>query len=420
MEYGAPLENTMTPTDLQTLLNAAGARPPLDVDGDAGPLTLTQLGNLALSGDVMLTVAPAPAAPTTALTATPVAARHVAIQAAVAPPNHGSPPDAFLDALVVWFRDAPDEIFAPNIVYDIYSSVVSALGPYQSPLHRRAVMAEVLRVLAALESDWTWTDGRDPGNRNPDPASWEAGAWQVSADSMPFGAELRDLVQAAAGSTTPDNFQHAMKSNHPLAIEYIARLLRRTTHHNGPVLRHEIDPHLSRAAVAEWMTLLADTAPPAPPASPSSALTPVYPIDAASLGRIATLLPAAQAKAREWYQACRAAGLQVQITSGTRTYAQQDALYAQGRTAPGPEVTKARGGQSNHNFGIAWDFAVYVGGTLIYDGAVIDQAGKIAESLGLEWGGDWTSFYDNDHIQMKTGLTLAQMRSKHDAGVPIT
>ena len=58
--------------------------------------------------------------------------------------------------------------------------------------------------------------------------------------------------------TAPDatQFQKAMKHNHPLAMEYIARLLRRTTHHNGPVLRHEIDPWLRHDAVEEFRRLV--------------------------------------------------------------------------------------------------------------------------------------------------------------------
>jgi peptidoglycan L-alanyl-D-glutamate endopeptidase CwlK len=47
--------------------------------------------------------------------------------------------------------------------------------------------------------------------------------------------------------------------------------------------------------------------------------------------------------------------LNIQVTQGLRTWADQDALYAQGRTAPGPIVTNAKGGQSMHNFGFAID-----------------------------------------------------------------
>lgn len=171
--------------------------------------------------------------------------------------NRGVAPDAFLDELVAWGRGAPEEIFAPNALYDVYSSVKATLGPWESPVHRRAVMLEVMRVLAGFESSWRWTAGVD--TTNPDsntPDTIEAGAWQVSANSMNFGPELRSLVLERVGTTDGNAFQAAMKTDHALAMEYIARLLRRTTKHNGPVKRHEIDPWLRRDAVEEFEALL--------------------------------------------------------------------------------------------------------------------------------------------------------------------
>jgi hypothetical protein len=171
--------------------------------------------------------------------------------------NRGVPPNDFLDQLVAWGKQAPDEIFAPNTRSDVYSSVFNTLGPWQGIPHRRAVMLEVMRVLAGFESSWNWNEGRDTTNpTSVTPDTIEAGAWQVSANSMNFGQELKDLVLAKVGTLDGNAFQEAMKQNHPLAMEYIARLLRRTTHHNGPVLRHEIDPWLRRDAVAEFQALM--------------------------------------------------------------------------------------------------------------------------------------------------------------------
>ena len=73
---------------------------------------------------------------------------------------------------------------------------------------------------------------------------------------MSFGPELKDLVLRKVGSLDGNAFQRAMKRDHPLAMEYIARLLRRTVKHNGPVKRHEIDEWLRRDAVEEFQTLL--------------------------------------------------------------------------------------------------------------------------------------------------------------------
>ena len=171
--------------------------------------------------------------------------------------NRGVPPDSFLIELVGWGRTAPDEIFAPNPYADVYSNVVGVLGPWQGLQHRRAVMLEVMRVLAGFESSWDWNAGVDTTNpTSTTPDTIEAGAWQVSANSLVYGQELKDLVLNKVGSLDGDDFQKAMKQNHPLAMEYIARLLRRTVDHNGPVKRHEIDSWLSRDAVVEFQALL--------------------------------------------------------------------------------------------------------------------------------------------------------------------
>lgn len=171
--------------------------------------------------------------------------------------NRGVPPDSFLTELVTWGRTASLDIFASNQNVDIYSNIVSALGPWSDIKQRRAAMLEVMRVLAGFESSWDWNAGADttnPSSTTPD--TIEAGAWQVSANSMSFGQELKDLVLARVHSLDGNDFQRAMKQDHQLAMEYIARLLRRTVNHNGPVKRHEIDAWLRRDAVDEFQALL--------------------------------------------------------------------------------------------------------------------------------------------------------------------
>jgi len=171
--------------------------------------------------------------------------------------TRGVPPDSFLDQLVAWGKTASDDIFVPNIIHDIYTNIASVLGPWQGPGHRRAAMLEVMRVLAGFESTWNWNEGGDANNpASVTPETTEAGAWQVSANSMGFGQELRDLVLTKVGSLDGNDFQQAMKQNHLLAMEYIARLLRRTVNHNGPVKRKEINPWLRNDAVGEFLDLL--------------------------------------------------------------------------------------------------------------------------------------------------------------------
>lgn len=138
---------------------------------------------------------------------------------------------------------------------------------------------------------------------------------------------------------------------------------------------------------------------------------------------IATLLPVVQAAARKFMAVAGPAmaeqGLILRIIEGTRTYAQQDYLYQQGRTRPGPIVTNARGGYSLHNFGIAWDVGLFRGSEYIPENPGYDACGRIGESQDLTWGGHWNSMPDTPHFQYRTNLTLAEMQALHAAGKPV-
>ena len=103
-------------------------------------------------------------------------------------------------------------------------------------------------------------------------------------------------------------------------------------------------------------------------------------------------------------------GIKVLFTWGYRSIEQQDALYAIGRTKPGSIVTKARGGYSWHNYGLAADYAFVINDKVTWDGPW-KTFGKIARQCGLEWGGDWRgTLVDRPHVQVTRGKTLAQMR----------
>jgi len=139
---------------------------------------------------------------------------------------------------------------------------------------------------------------------------------------------------------------------------------------------------------------------------------------------IVTLLPVAQRKCRDFMTAAvRWPGGTIKILSGTRTYAEQNALFALGRTKAGKKVTNARGGQSNHNFGIAWDIGIFVNG-VYYTGATREQehayddlANFIKLELdGLSWGGDWKSIKDKPHYQLVAGDDVAHCRECLEGG----
>lgn len=276
--------------------------------------------------------------------------------------NRGVPPDAFLDELIAWGKAAREEIFAPNPYSDIYSSVKNTLGPWEGNDHRRAVMLEVMRVLAGFESSWNWTEGRDVTNPTSDtPETTEAGAWQVSANSMNFGSELKDLVMREAHSLDGLQFQDAMKSNHPLAMEYIARLLRRTTHHNGPVLRHEIDHWLRRDAVDEFRALVGSTggsvterkATTFNPYSRNNDLSLLHPVFREAVIKVEMIL--------------NAEGIPFKIFEAFRFPERQQDLFAQGRTKPGGIVTHAKPWYSYHQYGLAVDFVLFEDGKWSWD-----------------------------------------------------
>lgn len=157
---------------------------------------------------------------------------------------------------------------------------------------------------------------------------------------------------------------------------------------------------------------------------PSEALTLV---DTRSEKVIATLLPEVQPIARMLVQKASAVGIVIKIISGLRTYEEQDALYAQGRTAPGNIVTNARGGYSNHNFGIAFDVGVFEGSKYMPDSPKYKAVGALGVDLGLEWGGNWKTIVDQPHFQLRPAWAaditekqmLAELRSRHENGQPI-
>ena len=109
------------------------------------------------------------------------------------------------------------------------------------------------------------------------------------------------------------------------------------------------------------------------------------------------------------------AGLLLRVTHTRRTWPEQAALYAQGRSLPGPTVTAAPPGYSWHNFGRAFDVCQAHGEPYPEEDSFWDSVGQIGENCGLEWGGRW-KHPDRPHFEHHGGLTLAQARGKHEAG----
>ncbi|EAC4628507.1 N-acetylmuramoyl-L-alanine amidase family protein [Listeria monocytogenes] len=97
-------------------------------------------------------------------------------------------------------------------------------------------------------------------------------------------------------------------------------------------------------------------------------------------------------------------GIYLCVAQGYRSKAEQNALYAQGRTKPGSIVTNAKGGQSNHNFGVAVDLCLYSndGKKVIWESTTSRWKKVVAamKAEGFKWGGDWKSFKDYPHFEL--------------------
>lgn len=127
---------------------------------------------------------------------------------------------------------------------------------------------------------------------------------------------------------------------------------------------------------------------------------------------LSDLTPAAREKALRWVDACKAEGIDVLVYCTYRDAAEQNELYAIGRTKPGKRVTNARGGNSIHQYRCAWDAVPLVHGKPAWnDLERYKTMAKCAKALGIEWAGDWVSFKEQAHFQYTGGLTLADLKA---------
>ena len=110
----------------------------------------------------------------------------------------------------------------------------------------------------------------------------------------------------------------------------------------------------------------------------------------------------------------------VRITSTLRTWEEQEELYAQGRTKPGPKVTNAKAGDSVHNFGLGFDIVLIINGRAASWDVKKDwdkdrqsdwmEVVTYCKSKGWRWGGDWISWKDMPHMEKTFGYTVKQLK----------
>ena len=167
------------------------------------------------------------------------------------------------------------------------------------------------------------------------------------------------------------------------------------------------------------------------------------------------LLPSVSALASQFLGSAKTKGYEMSVICTKRTFLEQAALYAIGRTKPGAccrcggksnklgtckkhpqglKVTNAPAGMSWHNWGRAFDILVFrhgkpvwgTGGNGIDDNPLDDgsddlelwqRTATIGTGLGLEWAGNWKSFPEFPHFQLTEGRTLQEMLTKYPHGI---
>lgn len=125
-------------------------------------------------------------------------------------------------------------------------------------------------------------------------------------------------------------------------------------------------------------------------------------MDRVSEGRLSLICPVVADRVRLLYESLKQEGIEIRVTQALRSWNEQDALFHKR-----PPVTKARGGYSWHNFGLAVDVVPDIDGTdanFTPDWNVNHPSWRrihqLGESLGFVCGADFRTFPDWPHLQM--------------------
>lgn len=123
--------------------------------------------------------------------------------------------------------------------------------------------------------------------------------------------------------------------------------------------------------------------------------------------------PALQAKLSAIYELMEVEGYDMRLVEGYRSPERQAQLVANGGG-----VTQVGPGRSCHQYGLAVDSAIFVKGKASWNmnDPVVRRGymryGELAVAAGLQWGGNWTSFKDYPHVEMRSACQLA-IRTKN-------
>lgn len=135
--------------------------------------------------------------------------------------------------------------------------------------------------------------------------------------------------------------------------------------------------------------------------------------------KIEDLDPLVQAVCQMHIRSCAAEGIEIILTATYRDVEQQDALYAIGRSPDDKrtKVTNARGGESWHQYRVAWDVVPVVGGKCVWDDKTLwNRVIHLGELSGAEAGANWIRFTDRPHFEVKPkGLSIADAAVRFSA-----
>jgi hypothetical protein len=115
---------------------------------------------------------------------------------------------------------------------------------------------------------------------------------------------------------------------------------------------------------------------------------------------IGTLDVGFQKQVRGWVNEMVTSRIEPLIYCGRRTMEEQAALYAKGRTAGGRIVTKAKPGESYHNYGLAFDWVP------------LKQSGKNADLWIADWNNE-TAFRLGEHVGVTFELVAISWETGH-------
>ncbi len=142
-------------------------------------------------------------------------------------------------------------------------------------------------------------------------------------------------------------------------------------------------------------------------------------MDKITIDRISTAHPKIREELKNYYIECNnklPKGVRLRFAYVYRSVEEQNKLYNQR-----PKVTNAKGGQSIHNYGLAFDIAILLdkdnNGTFeSIDWNISSPYFKLVveyfKSKGYEHGGDWKNFKDYPHFQKAFGHTWQTLKNK--------